>query len=331
MPTTLTNYGGRSTSHSLAESAARYAGQRAYDYVTKNGIPAGRPKKYTRKGLRGGNTTKQLKKEVRLVKKSIKDEMSTHSYTNLSTGVISCNSGNSFHTYIGANTSSFCELALAGLKFFDPATPNTLVTASGASGSYSRGYEIKSTYSRLMVKNNYQIPVKVSVYVVKPKGDTGVDPVTAFESGLADQGAQSDTSVLVHLTDSVVFNELWKIEKKVSRTLLPGKDFEVNTSSKPFIYNPATYDTHQLIYQPQWKSSVFVIRLEGVLAHDSAGAVSTTEGSIDYKRQNKVVVSYDSGTPGLRTLAHTDNMPGAFTGAGLVSQVVVDNQSYSST
>lgn len=222
------------------------------------------------------------------------------------------------------------ESVLAQLRFFDIAAPATLVNASGAVGTYSREYLFKTIYSRLEFMNNYQIPCKVTIYVCCPKEDTSITPTTAFTDGLADQGNPASTSPMVHLTDSIQFTRLWRICKRKSRVLMPGRRLTLSMSVKDIMYDPSLVDSHALIYQPKYRSYQFVVRVEGVIAHDSA--VATEQGFAaaggDFSVHTKYVVRYEAGTD-LKYI-HINDGADTFTNGALVSEApIADNIGYS--
>lgn len=222
------------------------------------------------------------------------------------------------------------ETVLAQLRFFDIANPATLVNASGAAGTYSRDYLFKTIYSRLEFMNNYQIPCKVTIYVCCPKEDTSITPTTAFTDGLVDQGNPSNVSPMVHLTDSIQFNKLWRICKRKSRVLMPGRRLSCTMSVRNVMYDPALVDSHGLVYQTKYRNYQFVVRVEGVIAHDSS--VATEQGFAaaggDFWVHTKYVVAYEAGTD-LKYI-HINDGADTFTNGALVSEApIADNIGYS--
>lgn len=234
------------------------------------------------------------------------------------------------HQLAYAMRTTEMEAVLAQLRFFDPANPATLVNASGASGAYARDYLFKTIYTKTCIRNNYQVPARVTYYCCCPKEDTSITPVTAFTNGLTDQGNPTATSMLLHLTDSIQFNDLWRIAKSQTWTLMPGQEVSQIMSVKDVCYDPANTDEHTLAYQAKNRAYQIVIRVEGVIAHDSS--VSTEQGfiaaGVDICNHTKYVVQYEAGVD-LNFIYINDNAD-TFTNGGLVSSMpVADNIAYS--
>lgn len=221
------------------------------------------------------------------------------------------------------------EAVLGQLRFFNPSAPTTLVQASGASATYYREYMFKSIYTNTLVRNNYQIPCKVTVYTVIPREDTSQAPLTTFTNGLADVGNPSSSSPLVFLTDSDEFNDLWKIVKSKSKILLPGEQMHLMHSVKNILYSPATYDSHVLTYQRRFGSYVQIVRVEGCLAHDLlADEQGFSLAGVDVAWETKYEVIYDAGID--LKFIYLDDSADSFTNGAVVSNMpIADNQTYS--
>lgn len=221
------------------------------------------------------------------------------------------------------------EVVLAQLRFFNPSSPGTLIQGSGATGTYYRDYLFKTVHTNLTIRNNYQIPAKVTVYVCVPKEDTSIAPDTAFTNGLADVGNPSSSSPLVYLTDSDEFNDLWKIQSSKSKLLLPGVQFHVSYSNNNISYSPATIDSHSLSYQKRFGSYVILVRCEGIIAHDSsADQQGMAQAGVDLTWDTTYKVEYDAGVD-LKYI-YLDDLSDTFTNGALVSSMPVsDNIGYS--
>lgn len=64
------------------------------------------------------------------------------------------------------------ETALSQLRYYDPATPGTLVTAPVGTGTFQREVHVTGVYHSLEIRNNYQVPCKITIYALTPKQDT---------------------------------------------------------------------------------------------------------------------------------------------------------------
>lgn len=290
-------------------------------------------KKYIRKKpakrITLSKATDSLKKQVRDIKRNITDTEGTLIYRLRGTSrcLASVNAMN--HVMLANNTMNNYETVLAQLRFFDSATPGTLVQASGATGTYYREYLFKKVYSHHVVVNNYQVPCKCTVYLVRPKQDTTIAPITAFTDGLTDVGGPSSTSPLVHLTDSDEFNDLWKIDKSTSKILHPGQRIDMYTSDSDVLYSPATFDSHSLDYQKRFHCWAYIVRVEGVLGHDTtADEQGFLQAGVDITCDQIYTVNYDAGID-LKYIVVQNNSDTFSNGGVVSSKPVSDNIGYS--
>lgn len=223
------------------------------------------------------------------------------------------------------------EAILGQLRFFNPAVPGTLTTASGASGTYYREYLFKSVSTVHTARNNYQTPCRCTLYVCTPREDTSVAPATAFSNGLADVSNGSATSTCVSLRDSDEFNDLWIITKQKSMVLNPGQSMTISHGFKNMLYSPATYDSHSLSYQRRFKCFTILCRVEGIVAHDSATTeVGLLNAGVDLIWRTSYKVQYDAG--GDINYMYISEGVDSFTNGPLVSSYpVADNINYSAT
>lgn len=334
-----TPYGGRGLSN-LALGGAALAGGAAYYYNKYRGQPVvpqkvaagltSRQKKAIKK--RGGIVPKSkpsLKKQVTELKKQV----------NASNGTLIYRARQTFRALAAVNQQTHImteniamanlEVVLAELRFFNPAVPGTLTQGSGASGTYTREYMFKSIATNVTIRNNYQVPAKVTYYIVAPKEDTSIAPLTSFTNGLTDVGAPSSSSQLVHLTDSDEFNDLYRIVSSKSKVLLPGMQMHALHSVKDILYSPATYDSHSLSYQKKYGSYMILVRVEGVIAHDSsADQQGLAQAGVDVLADTTYRVIYDAGID-LKYIVVNDASDSFTNGALVSSMPVADNIPYS--
>lgn len=225
---------------------------------------------------------------------------------------------------------TLCETVMDQLQWFNPAT-NAFVTADASGAKYKKVHFARAYYS-LDMRNNYQVPCKVTVYTCIPKVDTGNLPSVCLSNWATDNllnGAVTDPSV--YLTDSAEFNDTWTIHKTTKKTLQPGQEMFVSYSAKPFDYDSAFIDSHSDSYQKAFGSMAFYIRVEGPLGHDTAVTTeqSTLISGIDYVTNRSYKVIYDAGVK-CKFVYSSNNLDTSFTNAGVVSlKPVADNIGYS--
>lgn len=270
-----------------------------------------------------------LKKRVALLEKKSRDEISRVVYKWDNKDVLRPSASQALNGFQEAVSISQIELALAQARFFDPATPGTLITASLASPTYTQSIGV-SVSSICIIRNNYQIPCYVYYGVISPKVATSTSPTTAWTNGLTDAGAPTATSYLLKIRDSQEFTDTYK-GKIYSVKLMPGQMITLKKKTKMFDYDPSYFDTNTQTYQPKAKSSMFFYRVHGLFGHDSA--VTTEQGimpcGIDIHCRNTYTIYYNSGGAAVKTIVLNQNASSSFTNGAVSSQIVVDNQSYS--
>lgn len=270
-----------------------------------------------------------LKKAVKQLQKKMNSNTSTLTWRYSDVWKLTTSANQAAYTERSFNIPNTIELALAQLRFFDPSNPGTLINGSGATGSYSRKFHVKSSIS-FMIRNNYQVPVVLKVYKYKTKADTNQDANTAFTTGLADVGNPTATSLTVYPTDSPLLDDLYKLERCTTWRLEPGESRPYSFSTPAFDYDPSDTDTHSLTYQRVYHAHSMLFRVSGVPAHDKTTntQLGTIAGGIDVYEKQTYIIKYNSGGPSINYIAISDNLD-AMTAGPVVSQVVVDNQEYS--
>lgn len=297
--------------------------------VLENYVKRAQATKGTKRKInKNANAVVQLKKKVSKISKLIEGATGTLIYKTDATGrLLASVNGVSYGDYVGSDVTTI-ENVIAQLRYYDPSAPSALVTADATTGSYQKEIQIVSQYGRLLVRNNYQIPCKVKLYVYVPKEDTSIAPSSAFSLGLADIGNPSGGSILLNMTDSEMLNDLYRIHKSSTRILAPGAEASISMGTKGFQYDPSFVDTHALSYQKRYNSFIFTVRVEGVLAHDSsADEQGIAAGGVDTILERKFVVKYNAGID-LKYMVLSENLD-TFTNGALVSQYTADNQAYS--
>lgn len=274
---------------------------------------------------------KSLQKQVKELKRVAESDMGTHIHRRRDTGKIASAACAQVTTSLEMNNSTLIEEALAQLRYYNSSTPGTLVTADGTSGTYQKEFYFKRSYAKIRFRNNYQVPVRIKVMVMTPKGDTSFSPSSCYSNGLADVGNPTNTSLLVYPTDSVQLTDLWKTSSSINKVLMPGRECVVSYSGKPYQYDPSLYDNHNLTYQSRFQSAAALIRIEGVLGHDTTVSTeqNVLQGGVDYERIVSYEIRYSAGAD-IRYIYVSDNGDASFTNAGVVTMhPLSDNTFYS--
>lgn len=272
---------------------------------------------------------KTLKKQVKSIQRQLNNLNSTCVYRGVDVQAIKALQNATAYGEFNHSDITFIELALANLRFFDPATPGTLITGSGASGTYQRQYRCQTT-SNFVIRNNYQVPVEVRVYKYKSKYDTSISVSTAFTNGLTDVGNPSSSSLVVYPSDSKQINDVWTPKGCSIWVLKPGEQKTYKIYTPEFLYDPADTDSHNLTYQKQYQAHSLLIRVAGVAAHDKTTPtqLGTIACGVDVFWKRVVKIKYNSGGPELETIVVSDNTD-SMTAGPVVSEFVADNLEYS--
>lgn len=230
------------------------------------------------------------------------------------------------------NNVSNIEAVLAQLRYYDIATPDTLVQADGTTGTYRKDFNFNKSFHKIVIRNNYQVPCRVRAVIYKVKEDTSLTPPSCIINGLADVGNPSITSPLIYATDSEQLNEIWKSDESWSGILQPGSRKVITYSNKKFTYDPSITDNHALTYQRSFDGCYFSIRVEGVIGHDAVeDEEGTLQSGVDVQVDSSWEVLYPAGV-NLKYIVVNDTSDSFTTGGatgGVVSQKpVADNLSY---
>ena len=228
-------------------------------------------------------------------------------------------------------TAGDYEDALSRLKYYDPATPGTLITAAAATGSYQKNFLIKSLYSKLELRNNYQTDVELTVYLCRVKADSSISPTTAWTNGITtDAGnVSASTELGQYPTDYDVFNDLWSAKRVIHKVLSPGESTFATHSVSNVEYNPALTDEHSSTYQQRFAACEWLIVVKGCLSHDPAqNEQGTSEAGVDLIHHKTWQVSYDAGV-NLSYIETNISLDTPTTGFVQSHQPIPDNIGYS--
>jgi len=280
---------------------------------------------------RGRKRKQPLKKRVQHLEKRARDEDSVLIYKVSGKDSLRPAMNTASYGFASCVSISGIESAAALARFFDPAAPGTLVTASLVTGSYSSKFRVGISCN-ITFKNNYQVPCVFHVAMVRPRAAVSTSPNTARTNGLTDQGAPASDSPMLNYGDSKQFRETYKTVKKMKRYVLaPGKQIVCTHRQASFLYDPSYFDTQTATYQPRARSALWIYRVQGVVGHDTV--VATEEGimpaGLDVYAMDVYSIHYNSGGAPVNTIVVSDGASTSFTTGGVVSQPVVDNQAYS--
>lgn len=273
---------------------------------------------------------KGMKKQISQLKKIAESDQGTHIHRIKRGGdQVTAAANRSHFAVYSHNQVSFLEAALAELRYYDPSVPGTLVNADGTTGTFHKDFYFRKTYHKCTVRNNYQVPARVTLYNFVVKSDTSISPSAAFTQGLTDVGNPLSTSPMVYPTDSPQLLDLYTIKQTKSRLLQPGQEMSIIHSTKPFLYDPSFVDSHTLTYIKAFGGGAFGVRVEGVVGHDTtADEQGLLNAGVDVEVDHRFEIVYAAGAD-IKYITLDDQMS-SFTNSGVVSNNFgVDNVPYS--
>lgn len=228
--------------------------------------------------------------------KFMKHVTSVHKHYERSAAHYSCGSKNVeyYESYVGGTILGI-ENAMANLRYFDPTT-NDVIVKNPAVGTYNRDINV-SIYRKLTFRNNYISPVHVQIYSCTPKESTAITPATARANGLAKQGAPPTDSVLLLPKFSEELRNLWVVKPCYDKILKAGENGWCDNYTKAFDYDISTNDVQTAAFQKRQGGHSWLIRISGVICHDSVqvNELGLGEGAIDCMIDVCFTFKYDSG------------------------------------
>lgn len=348
-------YGGTPTWRGPAWSAAKYIGpmvasavsnyyKRNYGrsppkrrrYNKKRGYNTFRKRKGARRRRRYGKSRRQtghrtqpsLARRLYLLQKRVEAGMGTYIYKYRDSGTVKCSVNAIDYQTIANNQLTQLEGAIDNLPTFNPALPGTFTFVDFTTGTQQKEIEFASCYSHIYVQNNYNVPVKVTIYKCAPKDDTNITPKQAVINGLTDMGSGlTEQTPMLTPFDSSQFRDLWSVLKTTKRTLKAGQGFTVKNFVRSFQYDPSFGDSHSLANQSRYGAHHYLVRVEGVVGHDTTNAeYGNLQGGIDYVHVMKFVIKYDAGAD--IKYIEVDDGNNSFTNGGRVSQLETNIEQY---
>lgn len=293
----------------------------------------GKPQKKAKKApkLKRGKGARmaKLSKQVRNLQVRTKQTQGELIYRSRESGRVTVNVNAQGASDFTGHTITTLEGVLANCKFFNPSVPGTLTTADLSSGTYYQEINFARSTTKLIARNNYQVPCRVSIYCFVVKEDTSISPKTAWNNGLTDISSLTNASPMVYPTDSQQLSDLYYIAVSQKKILNPGQEIELVYSPPGFMYDKSLSDSHNLSYQAKYCNHSWLVNVEGIMGHDTTQAeIGCLQGGVDVGVHRSFRVLYAAGA-NIKILAVSDSF-NSFTNGGVVSsKPVSDNIGYS--
>lgn len=273
----------------------------------------------------------RVTKAIKGLKQDVNSALGTVTYRNVKSGSsLAVANKRDTKEFADVNITTTLESITGVLEFFDPSNPATLITASQSAGTYQRNVMFKSISSKIHLRNNYQTDARLKVYLCHCKDDTDKSPLTAWDAAVPDASDMTDsTDLLIYPSDCNLFNDLWRSKLVINTTLSPGQSITASNTEKDVEIDAAVIDSHNLLYQKEYKSFVWLILTEGTICHDTvASEQGLGPAGVDYEVRNTYKMSYNAGINLTKVIA--SNQLDNFSNSAVQShQPVADNQAFS--
>lgn len=304
----------------------RYAGapvkqRRSYQTVTR------RPYRKYKKKTKTRRYQKPIRKEIRELKQKVNSNLSTYIKKARTVAQLTvANVGETAYLNTGINSLSVLDGVIDAVKYFDPATPGSLITVNLTLPTFQNQVRFVKSYSKTTCRNNYLVPCDIRIYYLENKLDTSISASSSMSNSLADMSNGSITSQLIFPSDCHDFNDIWSIKTSKHVILAPGAEVSLSWSCKPFLYDTSLNDSHASAYQKSNHGSEVLVRISGVMSHGSTSGVTIGKGGVDVSVERHHTVEY----PGGSDIKYLEVADGLQTTAGTVqvSQLIASQQTY---
>jgi len=201
--------------------------------------------------------------------------------------------------YVQTDVRDFID----SIQFVDKAgDPSVRTFYNGNVGVYQREFYFPDgVSSKYTMRNLNQQDVLLRAYIVVPKEATAFTPEAAFIQGLpfVTNTPSAELHPGVYLTDSPLFNELYKIVATKKTVLAPGQECTMRYTSPPFTYDPKIFDalTTETQVNPEWGAHFLIKQIQGRMVFSNLNVGLFAIGPAQIYTQHTVVqkMTYDAG------------------------------------
>ena len=311
----------------VAKSLYKMYSTRSVPAVVKRSYQKNRKRRPYRCYKKAAPQLRGIKKDIRNLKRQQNSNQATYIKKFRSfDAAVTANENESIMNGLSMNSVTILQGVIDSVKYFDPATPATLITVDLTSPTFQNQVRFTKSYCKILARNNYVVPARVTLYVCKIKKDSNIIPSLAISNGIADMSNAAVTSPLIYPSDSHEFRDLWSIVKSKRVVLLPGEECSISHSFPAFKYDVALSDSHGLSFQTYFHGSYLLVRVEGVPAHGSTSGVTQSKAGVDIEYQRHHTVKYPGGAD-IEYLEVSDNRT-SITGTIQVSQLDTEQATY---
>lgn len=254
-----------------------------------------RPKRKHKK-----ESLKTLRKSVRKIQKKLSGDEASLYLPQFASGQITSAANQVSFNEIAISTPPNIEGILATMPYVNTATPGTNAAFDARAINQPNNWNIKLR-GNLKLRNNWYMPINGKCYLVTPKIATSVAPGTALgyvsKQQYSGGTAPAATDLGLYPWDVPDFMDTYKIMETKAFYLNAGDLFEINFY-KDIKYDQEMLDNHANTYLPGF-SYFYIIRLEGVVCHDSTTTtnVGISSTKCDWVTTRTLKVTFPSLAP----------------------------------
>ncbi len=167
------------------------------------------------------------------------------------------------------NSNLSIEDFINPLKWFDPTNPGTRLNVNFNAGTIQKEILIDRMDFSLTIKANYLIGCQYDIYLCMLKSDTDLTPEALYTTGITLISNATVSNPLMYPTDVPLLKDIWSTKRVKSGILRPGQQVTCFHRSRPFSYDPSLSDNQTELYQVRFRSMAYLLRIHGLIAHDS--------------------------------------------------------------
>lgn len=280
-----------------------------------------------RKPRKAKSSKTNLRKQVSKIQQQLSTQMGTYTKKNrIYNSCITAGVGECAYVTNSFNSVTSLSAVIDAVKYFNPSVPGTLVSVDLTSPTFQQQVLFTKNYVKVNLRNNYSVPCIATIYILATKNDHSIAPDTSMSSSLTDMSNALITSPLIYPTDCHEFNDLWKIQKSVTRHLNPGQEVNLGHGFPTFKFDPPLMDDFSPTYQKSFHGSNIFIRVEGVNGHGATSGVNGLNAGVDVLIDEYFTVKYPAGV-NVQYIEIVD-APAAIVGVHNVSQITNEQAVY---
>lgn len=245
-------------------------------------------KKKTKKSSKG---KKSLGERVKALEQQ-KPHTATYDYRISAQSQAACTVSKCAYRSMFVADSAAIEASLDTLKYLNDA--GAVVNVNVQNLDVRNEVRIVDLYSKIRLRNNFEISARVDVYGLVCKEATSLSPFNCIDNDDVNVGiTDAPTNLLIYPSDFALFRQKYRIAAHEKFNLRSGDTAEVVYANPHRDYDAELRDVTQIYQKGDF---VWFIRVQGGISHDASVATSigTGDATIDINTFTKWKVKYPS-------------------------------------